>query len=268
MGWLWDTIRWTDGLDIALMAFIMYRAILLLRGTRAIQTLLGLGLLLAIYIVSDALELVSIHWLLDKFVVYIVLAVIILFQQDIRKGLAGAGGRLFLGGMGRTTAGLGMVEELVQSAFHFASTHRGALIAIERGASLQEYVAAGAALDAVIGQDLLRALFHPSSPLHDGAVIVQKGRLAAAKVVLPLTQRQNVSKFYGTRHRAAIGLTEETDAVVIVVSEERGTVGLAVGGAVLPAPDANTLRDLLLEHLGLSRKSAGPAAAPAAGSTP
>ncbi len=244
MRWLLDSLAWTDLLDIGLMATILYRTLLVLRGTRAIQSLAGLLVLMVLYAGAGWLDLVSIHWLLEKFFVYIVLAVIILFQQDIRRGLARAGGRLFLVS-GRRTTDLGMLEELVRASFAMASRRVGALIALERGASLDEYVESATVLDAKVSHDLLLSIFHPTSPLHDGAVIIQKGRIACAQGFLPLTQSKNVSRFFGTRHRAAIGLTEEADAIVIIVSEERGTVSLVEGGVLRPTSDANELRQAL-----------------------
>lgn len=240
-----ENLRWTDVIDIVLLWYVVYRTLLLMRGTRAFQSLLGLLLALVIYVVSGRLELYAIHWMLEKFFVYIVLAIIILFQSDIRRGLAGAGGRLFPSFTSQPAQNA--MEELVRASFVMASRRIGALVAIEREASLQEYADGGNRLDARVSSELLLAVFHPTSPLHDGAVVVQKDKLAAAKVFLPLSLSKDVSRFYGTRHRAAIGLTEETDAVVLIVSEERGTVSLVVGGEVQPVADANELRERLLE---------------------
>lgn len=244
MSWLIESLRWTDIIDIALMSFIIYRALLIMRGTRAIQSLAGLLVLMLLYVASDWGDLVSINWLLEKFFELIVLAVIILFQQDIRRGLARAGGRLFVL-PGRRSTDLSMVEEVVRASFAMASRRVGALIAFERGAGLDEYVESASVLDARISHDLLLSIFHPTSPLHDGAVVIQKDRVAAAQAFLPLTQSKNVSKFLGTRHRAGIGLTEETDAVVIIVSEERGVVSIAEGGTLRQTTDANELREQL-----------------------
>lgn len=243
--WLWETLQWSDVLDIAILAFILYRTMLVLRGTRAIQSVVGLMGLLLLYVLSDRLQLTSIHWLLDKFFVYIVLAIIILFHQDIRRALARAGAGLF---RAATPSGhLPMLEEIVKACSALASRRIGALIAIQREASLDEYVEPATELDARVSQELLLAIFHPTSPLHDGAVVIQEGRLAAAQVFLPLSLSKNISRFYGTRHRAAIGLTEETDAMVIIVSEERGTVSLVMNGRIEPTSDANELRQRLQE---------------------
>ena len=238
-------IRLTDLVDIAILWFVLYQALLLVRGTRALQTLLGLGAALLLYVLASQLELYAVHWMLEKFFGIFVLAVLVLFQSDIRRGLAGAGGRLLpgFGQVGDQTA----FEEIIRASFLMASRRIGALIAIEREATLQEYADTGNRLDARLTSELLLAIFHPTSPMHDGAVVVSRGRLVAAKVFLPLSLSKEISRFMGTRHRAAIGLTEETDAVVIVVSEERGAVGVAVAGEVRPANDPNELRQRLLE---------------------
>lgn len=240
-------LRWTDLADVLLLWYALYRALLLVKGTRAFQSLMGLLLALVVYVVSGRLELYAVHWMLEKFFLYIALTMIILFQSDIKRALAGAGGRLFpsLAAPPNQNA----LEEVIRASFIMASRRIGALIAIQREAGLEEYAEAGNRLDARVSSELLLAIFHPTSPLHDGAVLVREGTILAAKVFVPLSLSQSLSRFYGTRHRAAIGLTEETDAVVIIVSEERGTVGLVVGGEIQPATDANELRQKLVEVL-------------------
>jgi diadenylate cyclase len=240
-----SNVRWTDIVDIVLLWFVVYRALMLVRGTRAFQSLVGLLLALALYVLSGRFELYAVHWMLEKFFVYIVLAVIILFQSDIKRGLAGAGGRLFPSFAAQPAQGA--MEEIVRASFIMAGRRIGALIALEREASLEDYAEGGNRLDARVSSELLLAVFHPTSPLHDGAAVVRKDRVLAAKVFLPLSLSKDVSRFYGTRHRAAIGLTEETDAVVVIVSEERGTVSLVVSGEVLPVADQNEMRERLVE---------------------
>ncbi|MDP2306974.1 MAG: diadenylate cyclase CdaA [Pseudomonadota bacterium] len=238
-------IRWTDVLDIGLLWYVVYRALMLVRGTRAFQSLLGLLVALILFALSGRFELYAVHWMLEKFFVYIVLAVIILFQSDIKRGLAGAGGRLFPSFSAQPAQGA--MEEIVRASFVMASRRIGALLALEREASLEEYAEGGNRLDARVSSELLLAIFHPTSPLHDGAAVVRKDQVLAAKVFLPLSLSKDVSRFYGTRHRAAIGLTEETDAVVVIVSEERGTVSLVISGEVQPVADQNEMRERLLE---------------------
>ncbi len=243
--WTLSTIHANDIVDIAILSYVIYRALLILKGTRAFQSLLGLVFVLLAYALAQRLHLYTIHFLLEKFFVYIVLAVIILFQNDIRAGLAKAGGRLFRSFAPRPETS--MLEDVVRACFALASRRMGALIAIQRTASLNDYVEPALQLDARVSQELLLSIFHPTSPLHDGAVVVQSGRLSAAKVFLPLSLSKDVSRFFGTRHRAALGLTEETDAVVLIVSEERGTVSLAMSGALTPVGDINELRQRLQE---------------------
>ena len=248
------TLHWTDVLDILLLAFLLYRGFLIIRGTRALQILVGLILLLVLYIASQQLDLTAVHWMLDRFAVYLVLAVVILFQNDIRRGLARAGGQLFQGPGGIEEGAVH--EAVVRAAFALASRRIGAIIAIERTASLDELVDSGHPLDSRVSQDLLLSIFHPTSPLHDGAVVIQKGRLAAAQTFLNLSLSRDIARYYGTRHRAALGLSEETDAVAVVVSEERGGVSLVLGGALTPIPDVDTLRERLQEIFMPSRRGA------------
>jgi diadenylate cyclase len=238
-------MRWTDVVDIGLLWYALYRGLLLMRGTRAFQSLVGLLIALVVYEVSGWSELYAIHWMLEKFFGIIALALLILFQSDIKRALAGAGGRFFPSIS--STPNPNALEEVIRASFIMASRRIGALIAIQREASLEDYAATGTRLEAQVSSELLLAIFHPTSPMHDGAVMIREGTVLSAKVFLPLSLARDLSRFYGTRHRAAIGLTEETDAVVIIVSEERGTVGIVAGGALQPVADANELREKLLE---------------------
>lgn len=242
--WLWDTLQTSDVIDILLLSYILYRTLRIIQGTRAIQSLFGLVGLVGLYLLSNYLGLTTLNWLMEKFSVYVVLAILILFQDDIRRGLARAGS--FFPSF-TTNADLPMLQELVKVSFVLGSRRIGALIAIERNASLEEYVEPATQLDALVTEELMLAVFHPTSPLHDGAVVIQKGRARAAQVFLPLSLTQNVSRLFGTRHRAAIGLTEATDAIVIIVSEERGTVSLVLDGQITPMADANEMRSKLLD---------------------
>jgi len=243
--WLWQTLQITDIIDIALLSYLIYRALILIRGTRAVQSLIGLVALVFLYALARQLGLTSVHWVLETISVYIVLAILILFQEDIRKGLARAGS-LFPRSFG-IESDLPMLQELVKVSFNLSARRIGALIAIQRRGSLQDYIDAGTLIDARVCQELLLAIFHPTSPLHDGAVIIQDGRVTAAQTFLPLTRSKSVSRIFGTRHRAAIGLTETTDAVVVLVSEERGTVSLVASGQITPVSDANEMRQKLQE---------------------
>jgi diadenylate cyclase len=241
---------WVDVLDILVLAWVVYRVLVALEGTRAMRSLVGLGLLLVVYVAAEAIGLVAVRWVLDHLFVYAVLALIILFQEDIRRALARAGDTL-----GRLRGGshdAALVEEIVRATFALAHRRLGALVVLERAASLEAYLESSHRLDAAASAELLQALFHPTSPLHDGAVVLAKGRVAAAGVFLPIALSPDHGRLYGTRHRAAIGLTEVSDAVCVVVSEERGTVSLAVAGAIVPVADANDLRARLSEALASS----------------
>ena len=244
MLWLVEHLEFTDVIDILLLSYILYRILVIMKGTKAIQSIFGMLFLLFLYFASNRLGLYSIHWLLEKFFVYLVLAIIILFQEDIRRGLARAGS--IFPRINKEQV-LPTQQTLIKVSFALSSRRIGALIAIERTGSLNEFVEPATVLDAVVSQELLTALFLPTSPLHDGAVIIKNNRVAAAQSFLPLSTSKTISKLYGTRHRAAIGLTEKTDAVVIVISEERGTVGVAQNGTITVARDSNEMGQMLQE---------------------
>lgn len=247
-----STATWVDWLDIVLLAWLVYRGLLLIRGTRAMQSLLGLALLGIVYLASDVAGLTALHYVLDNLFVYLVIAMLILFQEDIRRALARAGGTVF--GRRAGPADANLLEEVVRAVFELARRKIGALIALERDATLDPFVEGAHPVEARVTTELLQSIFHPSSPLHDGAVVVSEGRVVAAGVFLPITLSKDVSRSYGTRHRAAIGLTEATDAVALVVSEERGTVALVEGGQVTAIADADDLRARLQERLGEQRR--------------
>jgi diadenylate cyclase len=258
LDWLWQsplgTVGLVDWVDITVLAAAIYLVLRVLRGTRAAQSLVGLLLLGAVYLASGLLGLSTVHWVLDNVVVYAVLGLIILFQEDIRRVLAEAGGRVFTGSGQRSTADAGLVEEIVKAVFLLASRKIGALVAVERRASLHTFSESALPVDAVVTREVLQALFHPSSPVHDGAVVIGGGRISKAGVFLPISLSKGLPKVYGTRHRAAIGLTERTDAVGVLVSEERGTVAVVVDGRVEPMVDENDLRQRLQELLGQRRQ--------------
>ncbi len=238
---------WVDMLDVGLLAFVLYRVIVALRGSRAMRSLVGLALLFAVYLVAEVVGLATVQWVLNHLFVYAVLAMIILFQEDIRRALARAGDTLtrLRGG----THDAALVEEVIRATFALAQRRLGALIVLERAASIETYLESAHRIDAAVSAELLQTIFHPTSPLHDGAVVVAKGRVAAAGVFLPIALSPEHGRQFGTRHRAAIGLTEVSDAVCVVVSEERGTVSIAVAGALVPVADANHLRARLTEAL-------------------
>jgi diadenylate cyclase len=235
------TIR--DFIDIALVAYVIYRFLLLIRGTRGVQMTFGIGMLLLLYWITKYSGLATVQWLLSNALTYIVFAVIVIFQNEIRRGLAGIGKTPILSRHSRLRSET--FEEITQAATTLASKRIGALIVIERDIGLKNYVENGIVLDAILAYDLLVTIFNPNTPLHDGAVVVQRNRIAAAACFLPLTLDPNHSKELGTRHRAAIGITEETDAMAVIVSEETGVISLAIDGRISRNLDGVSLRAAL-----------------------
>lgn len=237
-------LRIWDLLDLILVWVIIYRLLLLIKHTRAVQMLSGLGILAITYITSIWFDLSTINWLLEKFFANLFVIAVILFSNEIRKALAHIGRNPFFSGVSAVEE-THVVEELVSSAALLASNRIGALIVIEREIGLDDFIEIGTSMDSTVSSELLHSLFLPASPLHDGAVIIRGGRLHAAGCFLPLSKNPRLDKNLGTRHRAAVGLSEDTDAVVIVVSEERGQVGLAMGGQITHDLDMATLRKTL-----------------------
>ncbi|RPJ56014.1 MAG: TIGR00159 family protein, partial [Acidobacteria bacterium] len=219
---------WRDALDILVVSVTIYELFKLMRGTRAMQMAAGVGVIVGLFYLSRWLHLQTVNWLIRNIVGYVVFAAIVLFQTDIRRALVHFGRTPFFGGMQKTQGIDDVIEDLGVAASVLASHRTGAIIAIEREVGLRNYIEGGIPLDATLTYDLIVSVFQPRSPLHDGAVIVQGDRIAAAACFLPLTVNPRVSKDFGTRHRAAIGLTEETDAVAMVVSEETGIISIAV----------------------------------------
>ena len=273
-GELWDYVVANfdparDLVDIALVTFGIYWLLLLIRGTRAVQMVVGLIVLLALYLASQLFQLATLELVLGNFLQWGIIIVIVLFQQDIRRALARVGRGFFPSVAAQQESQ--MLEELVRAAQTLAQRKVGALVVLERENHLGEQIETGCALDAAVSKDLLVSLFMPYSPLHDGAAVVAEGRVAYAGCILPLTLREDLPEGVGTRHRAAVGVTEETDAVVIVVSEETGTISVVLGGEMIQGLDAPRLRAVLrdilsgersdLHHLGEPRADATPAAA-------
>jgi len=237
-----------DAVDILIVALGIYWLLLLIRGTRAFQMLVGLFLLVVVLVVSQYFQLFTTQWVLDNFLGSFAILIVVIFQHDIRRALAKVGRGVFFPQMGRGEE-TQVLEEVVRASQSCANKRIGALIVLERETALENYVEGGQPLDAKIFRDLLVAIFMPGSPLHDGAVLVQRGRIVAAGCLLPLTRNPDVARELGTRHRAAIGLTEETDAVVVVVSEQSGNISVVEGGVIEVATDVGALRALLAEAL-------------------
>jgi diadenylate cyclase len=246
-----NTLR--NAFDIALVFVIVYVVLKLLRGTRAVPTVVGMVGLALLYWLAVAQELATLEFVLRSAVLYIGVAIIVLFQSEIRQALIYFGNRLRFPILRRSQGGLGdtIYDEVVLAATTLSTEKIGALIVIERNVGLRNFIDAGVTLDAKLSYDLLVTIFNPTTPLHDGAVVIQRERIAAASVFLPLTKNPSVSRELGTRHRAAIGITEGTDAISVVVSEETGLITFIEGGRVKRNLDTNTLRNLLLRAMDL-----------------
>lgn len=240
--------RW-DVLDLVIVSLILYEVLKAIRGTRAVQMAIGSAVFVIIFYLSQWGHLETVNWLVRNVASYVVFAMIVLFQADIRRALAHLGRgpffRYFLG----TESAEEVIEELVVASTLLGSQRIGAIIVIERQIGLRNYIEGGIPLDAILSNDLLLSIFQPDSPLHDGAVIVQQDRVAAAGCFLPLTIAPELSRTLGTRHRAAIGLTEENDAVAIVVSEETGIISLTLDGRIERELNADQLRTRLHQLL-------------------
>jgi diadenylate cyclase len=235
-------------IDILVVAFLVYEFLKLIKGTRAIPMLVAVTILAAALWIAHLEELKTVDWIVTNLLPYAIFALIVVFGAEIRHALARLGRRLSTG-RGSVFSGADSYEDIVLAANHFSQSVTGALIVIEREIGLRTFIESGVPLDANLSFDLLVTIFRPSAPLHDGAVIVQKGRIAAAACFLPLSMNPLLSTQYGTRHRAAIGITEETDAVSVVVSEETGAISLAVGGQIESDITPEYLRERLSEVL-------------------
>ena len=229
-------------IDILIVAYIIYRLILLIKGTRAMQMLMGIAVVIMVYFLARELELLTLYWLLGTFLSSLFLIMIIIFQRDIRRALTEVGQTTFSKSHEDTIHAL---DEIVMAADFLSRRRIGALLVLERETGLKDYLESGVDLDANLSRQLLISLFHTNSPLHDGGVVIRNGRVVSAGCVLPLTKNPYISKRLGTRHRAAIGLSEETDAVIIVVSEETKQISLVQHGAITSDLDTNALRNRL-----------------------
>ena len=262
MNAMWAAFRWRDAVDILLVAALIYRVLTLFRGTRAVQITIGLGVLAGAAMGARALELTSLGWLLDHFWSFWVVALIVVFQPELRRALGWIGqGRLLQGLIGNSAQGARVADEVVRATESLASRRIGALIVLERATGLRQYAELGVALDALVSADLLMSVFLPYSPLHDGAVFIQGERVVAAGCFLPLSRNTQIGRALGTRHRAALGIAEETDAIALVASEETGGLSLAVAGRIEAVEDADALRRRLNELMGLGAGTARQTAA-------
>ena len=239
---------WIDAIDILIVAFIIYQLLQLIRGTHAVQVALGGIVVVVLYWVSQWLDLQAVNWLVRTFLPYAVFGVLVIFQPEIRKMLAHIGKTPLLGMFSHQKTEE-LLDEIVLATTTLASRRIGAILVLEREMGLKSYIETGIALDAQLTYDLLINIFTPGTPLHDGAAIIQGNRVAAAACFLPLTINPELSRTLGSRHRAAIGITEDTDAATVVVSEETGTISLVMGGQIRRGFDGRSLKLALFEAM-------------------
>ena len=242
---IFTQLRWQDVVDILFVYFLVYRLLLLIRGTRAVQILTGIGLVSVAFILSDRLKLFVLNYVLKQFFDYLFLIMVILFQDEIRRALANVGRNPFQGGASGRSKAAAVLEEICKAANILAAKRTGALIVLERQHGLKNYAEGATKIEAEVSAELLISIFQSESPIHDGAVIVQGGKILAAGCFVPVTLESDLDRNLGTRHRAAVGLSQETDAVVVVMSEERGEISFVEYGQI---SRALTMADLR-EHL-------------------
>jgi len=240
-------ITWRVVIDIGLVAFLYYNVILLVRGTRAAASLYGLVVVLVIYYVSDLFNLYTLNALLGEFLASIFLVVVILFKNDIRKALASVGTKRF---WTKSEVRDDTLDQLTAAVMNMSTTRTGAIIVFEKNMPLGDIIERGIELDAKVNQELLETIFVTDAPLHDGAVVIRRDRIVAAACILPLSSKLKGQPMYGTRHRAALGISEGSDAITVVVSEERGEVSVAMNGRLTTSLDGVRLRRVLRNALG------------------
>ncbi len=246
-------MRVQDIFDVLLVWLIVYRVLILIKKTGTVQMLSGLGVLAVFYITSTWFELFTFNWLLEKLFSNLFVIVVVLFQAEIRRALAKIGANPFLSDV-RTVEETQMIEEIVKSAFSLAQRGHGALIVIEREIMIDYHIEFGTEMNSILSSEVLVSIFNPGSPIHDGAVLIRGGRIHSAGNFLPLSKNPVLDKNLGTRHRAAIGLSEEADAIVIIVSEENKSVGLVESGHLSAQLEARELRQILYDVYGLKYK--------------
>jgi len=255
----WPQVSAQSVLDIVLVAVLIYEFLALIKGTRAMPVLFGVGSIALAYYLALRLQLHTVLWVMSNLLPYAIFALIVVFQAEIRFALAKLGRKFTLSRVSGAVAE--SYDDIVLAANLFSQNQTGALVVIERDIGLRTYIESGVPLDAQVSYDLLATIFRPSAPLHDGAVIIQKDRIAAAACFLPLSMNPVLSTQLGTRHRAGIGITEETDAIAVIVSEETGAISLAVSGNIERDMTADELRERLSELL---RRYVPPSALPTA----
>ncbi|CAA7600349.1 adenylate cyclase [Acididesulfobacillus acetoxydans] len=251
-------IDWRSIIDILVVATVLYQFLMLIKGTRAVQLIKGLAVLLVVSYLAEQLGLTTISWILSQVWKMLFVALPVVFQPELRRALEQLGrGKFFT----RHPLALGnealemVIEEMVRCTQVLSKNRIGALVVIERETGVQDYVETGIKIDGVVSSEFLVNIFIPNTPLHDGAVIVRADRVAAAGCFLPLSENPNIQKELGTRHRAALGLSEVSDAVIVVVSEETGAISVAIDGGLTRFLDDKSLRDLLQRELQVHKSS-------------
>ena len=252
----WEVVK--PLLEILILWIILYQILVFFEGTRAFQVFKGIIYLIVAFLLFQVLGLDTLNWLLTKFFAISIIALIIIFQQELRHGLARLGQQhLFNFGLEESEI-VAIIEEITSAAYKLARQNIGCLIAIERETKLKAYIESGLAIDAQISSELIQSIFNPQSPIHDGGIITRGNRIVAASCLFPLSENPNFSKIIGTRHRAALGITEQTDTVVIMVSEESGEISAACDGRFIPIVNrerlVNILKDLLIQNTKKKKK--------------
>lgn len=247
-------LRWQDLVDIALVWMIIYRVLILIKRTGTIQMLSGLGILAISYILSQWFEFSTLNLILEKFFSNLFVIVVVLFQGEIRRALAHIGSHPLFSGVSAAME-THLVEEIAKSVIVTAQKGYGALIVIERDILVDYHIELGTELDSRISAEVIESIFHPQAPMHDGAILIRSGKIVSAGCFLPLSKNPAIDKNLGTRHRAAIGLTEETDALVLVVSEETKSISIVSSGHMSPNVELSDVRQALYDAFGFKYKA-------------
>jgi len=243
----WPTIF--DIIDILIIAYVLYKVFIFIRGTYVIQVLYGLGVILLFSLLAERFHLRTIAWLLTNFASLWVITFIIIFQNEIRKALARIGDNKLWQKIFHSDVTEKTKEEMIKIILRFSTLKTGALLVIENSISLKEYSKTGVEINAQVSSELLSTIFFKNTALHDGAVIISGNKIIAASCILPLSENQSLKKTYGTRHRAGLGISEETDAFVIIVSEESGNISVAIKGKLVNDITEEFLRELMATHI-------------------
>jgi diadenylate cyclase len=246
----WPNLNIAGIFDILVVSFLVYQGLMVVRGTRAGHILIGILVMISRWVAAIGIGLAALRAVLSFIVPYLGIAIVVLFQSEIRRTLARIGRKRWLGRGFHEPESIG---DILLAVRDLARDHIGAIIVLERDIGLRTFIESGVRLDAHISHDLLLAIFHPKGPLHDGAVIVQKDKIAAASCFLPLTTAPGLSRQFGTRHRAAIGITEETDCLCVIVSEETGRMSVAASGLLTPALRLSEVEERIYQHFGVER---------------